>query len=408
MDDNSKEEVAYRRKAIRLMLKGLRPCKILKQIPRGRTWLYKWRQWFEQRGWECLRGESRRPHQSPQAYDRPTRTVVLRVRRCLQQRPVGLIGARAIEQEIRQHRLLPQVPARTTIKRWLKQAGLLKAAPPPLATLYYPEPTAAGDLVLQAMDWTARYLTGGVKVFVFHTVDAHTHALAQTLSTDKTGASLQPHVLQVWQTLGLPHGLLLDNDAAFTGGERTPRRFGAFVRLCLYVGIELIFTPPGEPKRNGLVEGLNGLWARSFWDRDHFGSFKEVLRKSSRFTQWYTHHYSPPALDGRTPAQAQRGVQRWRLTKQQINALPQPLPLTAGRLHFIRRVAADGQISFLGETWKVGQGLAHHYVWATVITHRQRLEIHHQRSERSQMRLVKTFPYEIAEPVRRLRPEYKR
>jgi hypothetical protein len=47
--------------------------------------------------------------------------------------------------------------------------------------------------------------------------------------------------------------------------------------------------------------------------------------------------------------------------------LPQPLPLTAGRLHFIRRVAPDGTLRFLGERWKVGKRFAHYYVWATVI-----------------------------------------
>jgi putative transposase len=136
---------------------------------------------------------------------------------------------------------------------------------------------------------TARYLEGGTKVFVFPTIDAQTQAIAQTLSTDKGGASLHRHIQQAWRTLGLPHGLLLDNDSAATGGEHTPRHFGAFLRVCLYVGIEPIFIPPGEPQRNGLVENLHHLWVRTFWNRHHFGSFAEVCRKSPRFVQWYTH-----------------------------------------------------------------------------------------------------------------------
>src|SRR5262249_32386442 len=51
---------------------------------------------------------------------------------------------------------------------------------------------------------------------------------------------------------------------------------------------------------------------------------------------------------------------------------------------------------------------AHHYVWATALTQYQRLEIHHQYSERSALRLVKVFSYEIAEPILPLRPEYQR
>lgn len=408
MDEKEKEEVAWRRKAIRLMLRGRQPRDILQQIPRSRSWLLKWQKRFAHGGWAGLHSQSRRPQHSPHEYDGQARAVVIRVRRWLEKRQVGLVGARAVRQEIRHHRLLRPVPALATVKRWLKEAGVIKSPLPKPTTACYPEPSFRAEYVLHAMDWTARYLEGGEKVFVFHTVDAQTRSLAQTLSTDKTAASLHRHLLQVWQTLGLPHGLQLDNDAAFTGGQSTPRRFGPLVRLCLYLGIEVIFTPPREPKRNWLVEGLNGLWAKSFWERDHFGSFAEVVRKSPRFTEWYAHTYGPPALQGLTPAQAQRSVKRHRLTKQQLRSLPDELPMTAGRLHFIRCVSGEGEISFLGERWKVGKGLAYQYVWATVITHCRRLEIYYQRSERSTVRLVKTFDYEIPETVCRLRPEYKR
>lgn len=406
MDD--KEELRWRRKSIRLMLRGLSPRAILKQIPRSRAWLYKWRERFERFSWSGLKSTSRQPKHSPQAYSHPVRSVVTRLRRALQKRTVGLVGAKAIQHEIRQQRLLRQMPSRTTIKRWLQQEGLSSSAPPILQTPYYPQPSFSTDYVLHAMDWTARYLEGGEKVFIFHTVDAQTRALAQTLSANKSAVSWRLHALQAWQTLGLPHGLQLDNDTAASGGEKTPRHFSSFVRLCLYLGMEPIFTPPREPKRNGLVEHIHGLWAQSFWNRQRFHSPKEVLRQGHKFTQWYAHHYDPPTLEGLTPAQAQRQVKRQRLTKPQIRALPQELPITAGRLHFIRRVSAQGAISFLGETWKVGQRFAHHYVRATVITHRRQLEIYHRRSERATTKLVKRFPYEISEAVRRLRPEFKR
>jgi transposase len=408
MDNRDEQEWALRRKAIRLMLKHLRAREILKQIPRGRRWLLKWWQRYQREGWAGLKSQSRRPSHSPQAYAAHARAVVLRVRRALAQRPGGLSGARAVQQELRQQRLLPPVPGLTTIKRWLREAGLSATPAPAPRRVYYPEPTAQGAAVLHASDWIARYLEGGAKVFVFHTVASRTHALAQTLTADKTTASLQRHALAVWQTLGLPHGLQVDNDAACTGGEQTPRRFSSFVRLCLYLGIDLIFVPPREPKRHHLVEGIKGLWARSFWDRDHFHSLDDVIRKSPRFRQWYNHPYCPPALAGLTPAQARRGLRRHRLTTRQRAALPEELPLTAGRLYFIRRVSAEGEIRFLGESWKVGRRLAHQSVWAMVITHCRRLEIYHQRAASAPMRLVKTFPYQIPERVCRLHSQYKR
>jgi putative transposase len=408
MDTRNADEIAYRRRAIRLTLKGKRPSEILKQIPRTRQWLHKWQHRFEHGGWAGLASHGRRPHHSPHAYHRPARAVIVQMRRRLARSCVGLVGARAVQQEIRRGRLLRPVPSLGTINRWLKEAGLIEHAPPAPEKVYYPAPCVGPGGVVQARDWIARYLEGGEKVFVFHTVDAHTRALQQTLKPDKTVASLLGHVGEVWQRLGVPDFLQLDNDSAFTGGQRTPRRVGVFVRLALYLGIELIFTPPAEPKRNGLVEGLNGLWASKCWARHHFRSLQEVRRKSQQFTDWYAHHSCPPALDGLTPAQAHRRVPSRRLTPAQVRSLPAQLPVPAGRLHFIRRVSATGEIGFLGETWKVSKRLAHQYVWATVSTHAQRLEIYHRCSERGAARLVTTYAYAIAEGVRRVPPEYRR
>jgi hypothetical protein len=407
MEDN-KEELCWRRKAIRLMLRGLRPCDILKRVPRGREWLRKWSKRFTQLGWLGLQELSRRPATSPQGYSAQAHTVVIRVRAALERRRVGLLGAHAVRQEIIRQRLLRTVPSLTTTKRWLKKAGLTHTDPPQPVKVYCPQPDWMPDLVLHAMDWLARYLEGGEKLFVFHSVDAQTRALAQTISRDKTVATVRRHLLETWQELGLPHRLQLDNDAAFNGGERTPRRFGTVVRLCLYFGIEPVFLPPGEPKRNSLVERINGLWVSQFWERNHFSCAKEVVGKQGLFLHWYADQYEPPPLEGLTPAQMQRRVRRVRLLRQQIRALPAELPITAGRVHFVRKVSCDGRISFLGESWKVGRRLAHQYVWATVITHCRRLQIYHQRSETARWRLIKIFNYELAETICRLRLEFKR
>ena len=402
------DELYWRRQAIRLRLKGWRPCEILTRIPRKREWLRKWWQRFITRGWKGLLDQSRRPRHTPQAYNHQAHTLVLGLRRALEQRQVGLVGARAIQQEIRDQRLLQPVPSLATIKRWLHSAGITPPVVEQPPDRYYPQPARPAQAVWQACDWIARYLEGGAKVFVFHTVDLETRALGQTIRPDKTVASVRAHLLSTWQTLGLPHRLHLDNDAAFSGGERTKRRLGTVVRLCLYLGIEVVFLPPGEPKRNAVVERINELWAQQFWQRNHFRTLGAVLRRQAVFEDWYAQAYTPPSLEGLTPAQAQRRVRRVRLSKRQALKLPQRLPITAGRVHFVRRVAPDGTISFLGESWKVSQRLAHEYIWATVITHCRRLELFHRRSARDKWRRIKTCDYALPETVCRLRPEFKR
>jgi hypothetical protein len=253
---------------------------------------------------------------------------------------------------------------------------------------------------LFAMDWTLRYLEGGPKVYAFHTVTIPAHAIHQTIRDNKSSTTACGHLLDTCQQLGLPDGMQLDNDAAFNGNRKTPRVFSAFVRLALHLGIELIFIPFGEAKRNGVVERLNGLWSQSFWKRRRFSSIVRVQRASPAFVRWYTDTYLAPST---TPAAKIR-----RLTDRQRQALPHALPLTAGRVHFERLVDKQGDITFLNETWHIDQRLAGEYVWATIVTHEQRLNIYHQRSAQEPLRWLKPFRYEIAEPVRPLRAEFRR
>ena len=116
--------------------------------------------------------------------------------------------------------------------------------------------------------------------------------------------------------------------------------------------------------------------------------------------------YAPPFLDDATPQQVQRHERICRLTAKQTLPLQSPLPITAGRIHFIRQVQSDGSISVLNESWKVSKRLAGKYVWATIITHCRRLEIWIQHSAQHPWRLLKNCVYDISETVARLKPGF--
>lgn len=371
---NEHHEYQLRRRAIRLTLQGHSGQTILARIPRSPAWLSKWQHRFAQHGWQGLHSRSRARHHQCGRYSERIRHLVVATRQRLQQRRVGLSGPQAIQDELYHAQLLKRVPSLATIKRILHDAHLIHRSRPPKHG-YFPQPTSSPTYVLHAMDWTARFLRGGAKLFVFHMVDVQTRALTQTLHTDKCGATVRAHALAAWQQLGLPDGLQLDNDAAFNGGYKVPRLFGAFVRLCLYVGIEPIFLPVGEPKRNSVVERLHGLWSQTFWRTHRFDTLAAVRRAAPQFVRFYTQRYYPPALQGATPGHAHKQVRRRRLSAAEVAVLPNELPLTAGRVHFVRLVTAQGQIRLLNESWTVGKRLAGQYVWATISTARRRLRI---------------------------------
>jgi len=402
---DEKHEYGLRRKEIRWLLKGIKPSVVLKRVGRGRTWLAKWHTRFDQYGPEGLKSQSRRPHRTPTACPPRSVRLVVQTRRRLVKQKVGLIGPRAIRRELGKLRLGRHLPSLTTIKRVL-QARHLVPTGDDTSPAYFPAPRAVLSGTLDAVDWTCRYLEDGPKAYAFHTLNLRTRACSQSITSDKSSATAMTHVLNTWKTLGIPHFLQLDNDAAFCGGYKAPRVFGQFVRLCLYVGIELVFLPVAEPERNGEVEQLNGLWAHAFWERHRFRAVWHVQCASPAFVQWYMTDYAPPYLKGQTPAQAQRAESRRRLTVADVKHLPAELPITAGRLHFIRQVNPLGAITLLNETWKVDKRRAGKYVWATVTTHRRRLDIWYQRADQHDWQLLKTLHYDISERVARLKPAF--
>jgi transposase len=403
MDD--KQDFRLRLKAIRLHLKGVSLKVILNKVHRNRAWFSKWQKRFDLQGTAGLHTQSRRPHHTPTACSPRIVQLIVRIRRRLFKQKVGLIGLGAIQRELRKLKLGKQMPSRSTLRRVLQRHGLM-GAPVPATLAYFPKPLSVMTGTLHALDWTCRYLEAGTKVYAFHSLNLRTRACFQTIAADKSSDTVIQHCLHTWKTLGIPQFFQLDNDAAFCGGYKTPRLFGRFVRLCLYVGIELIFLPVAEPECNGEIEELNGLWAQAFWNRQRFASLGRVSRASPVFVQWYMTDYAPPLLGGLTPAQAQRTEPQRRLTATQIARLPEPLPITAGRIHFIRKVKSDGTISILNETWKVNKRLVGKYVWATLITHCRRLDIWYQRSAKHEWRLIKTCAYDIPDTVARLQSEF--
>jgi hypothetical protein len=403
---DEKNELARRRKAIRLMLREVKSSVILQTVQRSRAWLSKWRHRYHQRGGAGLKSSSRQPQASPQQYPPWLVREILRIRRRLVRQKVGLIGAQAIRQELRLLKLTKRLPSPATINRILQQHDLIPHLPS--TKVYFPAPFVEVGPDVHALDWTCRYLYQGPKIYAFHTLDLDARDFYQMLALDKSGATVRTHLLHGWKRLGIPEFLQADNDSAFSGGGKAKRVFSQFVRLCLYFGVEPIFLPVREPQRNGDVESLNRLWQRAFWNRRRFRTVRQVWRAAPEFHQWYWCHYAPPKLRGQTPAQARAARPHAKLTAAQLRALPAPLPLTAGRVHFIRKVNAEGTVTLLNETWRVGKRLAGQYVWATITTHTRRLTIYHRRSAQATWRLLKDVPYAIEERVARLKPEFRR
>jgi hypothetical protein len=124
----------------------------------------------------ALDNYSKRPKSSSGAYPKSVRQLVLKIRSRFERAKVGLIGARAIRCEIQNKHLLKKVPSLSTIKRWLREEGFFCEKENLKKKSYYPKFGFSASISFASLDWTARYIRGGEKVFVFHTIDMKTHS----------------------------------------------------------------------------------------------------------------------------------------------------------------------------------------------------------------------------------------
>jgi hypothetical protein len=336
-----------RRQAGRLYRQGTPVTVIAEKLKQSVSWVYKWITYQAQHLWTRFRSGSRAPHHHPNQTPPVVERRVLRLRQHLVRHTApdarfAGVGARTIQRGYRQR--YGPAPSLSTIQRILRRHH---CTPPPSSQRqrYRPHPPAEYPNAVQATDIITRWITGGTVVQAFHTVDVYSNDVASTIHAPKTVADARCHLLEAWKTLGIPDLAQFDNESAFSGG-RYARQISQVVRLCLYVGIPILFTPLGEADYNWPVETFNALWAKQFWKRHPFSRRSDVPRVQRSFLEWYRTEYVAPRQSD-TPARLRRGSRLRRLPARWAEQLPDPLPLCAGYIHAVRRIDDTGEVRFL-------------------------------------------------------------
>ncbi len=417
--DTATTEQALRQEAIRRRLAGERRGDICRALGRTTRWLDKWWAEHQRQPTSTLADRSRAPHTAPHQMPAAVASAVVNIRKRLAaatrkggvaQTPetrYSTIGARTIAGQL--GRLGYQdIPSLSSIQRLLRAKGLTCPLGAGAAKAYYPWPLAWEVNAIQATDLITRHLRGGLAIENFHTIDHYSHAVWLGQFTNQTAATTRQFLLENWAELGLPRMHQFDNGGAFSGGHTHARVLGQVVRLCLFCGIEPIFTPFYDARRNYQIETFHSLWVKQFWSRHRFRSLAHVQRLAPDFRVWYLEHYFPPTLDGQTPSQVQGQARRRLLTPALQRCIPPArLPLTRGRIHFMRKVSGDGQIRLLNEVWPVDPKLAGEYVRATVNLAEQRLTVWRQAATDDPWKVLKTRQFRLKEPLHDLLPVFR-
>ena len=392
-------EAQRRRSAVRLYKAGVSVKTIAQKLKQSTSWVYKWIRHHAHHRWTRFRSASRAPHRRPTQTPSSVARRILRLRQQLvRHKPrrwrFAGIGAHTIQNEYRQQ--YGTAPGLSTIHRILKRHHLVTPTRR-RRNRYRPHPAADCPNAVQTTDIITRWIYGGMVVQTFNTVDIYSNDVVCTTHADKTAAEACQHLLHTWKTLGIPDLAQFDNEAAFSGG-RYARSISQVVRLCLYFGIPVLFTPLDESSYNWPVEIFNGLWAARVWNRHSFSRRRDVPRVQQAFVNWYRTHYIAPRQSD-TPAHLHQGYPIRRLPEAWAESLPDPLPICAGLIQAVRRVSETSYASFLNTPIRVGKRYAERYVWLTLQTGEQQLTVWYQPRADAEWRQLKELAFPLKEPV---------
>lgn len=382
--------IAQRIQAIRQKLAGKPVSAICRALGRSRDWFYRWWGRFQAEGPASLADRSHRPSRPPRPIPLELEQAILTIRQRLAKQRYATCGAPSIARELA-FLGYEQVSLRT-IYRVLHTHGLTldrRQVQPKPALRLYPLPRITRSGQWHQIDLIGpRFLRGSQRKLYFLVLrDLYDQAVYVEVATSRSARTLLAFLIRGWPTLGVPDHLSMDNAAEFSGSLRHKRTFSQVVRLCLLLGVEPVFIPPGEAYRHGGIENFNGLFDRLFYRQVPFRSLAHIRQQLPKLLHAANHQHPHQRLGYQTSAEVRRGHPVRPLPNS--FTLPVKLPLAAGRVSFIRQVRSSGRITILNEKFFVGRRLHGEYVWATIFTRTQTLKVYHQG------RLIKTFDYRL-------------
>lgn len=412
--NNSEEQL--RDKAINKYITGDRPTDICRELGRSRTWFYKTLQRYEQQGRSGLQSQSRAPHRVANRTDEKTEQAIVRIRQTIMsgQEPTlrySNLGAEMIAVELERAGLKP--PSLATINRILRRYGLqrprAKRGDANNLPDDYPWPCVQQANQLQLLDFVTGTTRTIRRVYSCHLLDQVRQWPFLRVITTKNRDNVAQFLVSAWQEVGLPQNLYLDNDTVWRGSSYGQRSLSYIVRLCLLLGVEVIFTPPYSPKANPLIESFNGIWDRNFWQRTEFGSLAHLETELSHFEQWSRQRRPLPHHNRQSPQQLFPDFHPQGLPLDFAHHRQPSLPLTEGFVHFIRFVDQTGAFSLLNEDWLLpADRWAGKTIRATIDIAQQQLLVYHQPPPKTACILVTHFAYPLSEKPLPLAAVYQR
>ena len=385
------EKHKVRIEAVRRFLTGERPAsKIYRSLNKNKQWFYFWLNRYQPGHKYWYKDLSKTNKVISNKTNEKTEELVCNIRERLVKTKYAQIGAIAIQWEFKKLGL--KAPPIWTINRIIKRNGLVKK--PQVyekRSKTYPEIKTTGHNQLHQLDIIGpRYLGKGKgnMFYNFNLIDVFSNIVKIRPYKSKKALFATEFLIYAWQEAGIPKYLQVDNEIVFKGSNRHPRTFGDVIKLCLNLGVEIIFVPEAEPWRQGFVERFNDVYDKMFFRIQFFNDFDHLRKESKVFENFHNKNHCYSKLKGKTPSIVHSPIKKNTLPEDIITN-KHNLPFKDGRVSFIRLTNKKGNIKFFTEPFLVDKNLVNEYVKGTIFTRSGLLKLYYDN------KIIKTYKYKI-------------
>jgi transposase InsO family protein len=321
---------------------------------------YKWRRRYQTEGDAGLVERSRRPHRSPAQTPLAIEEAVLAVRA---HQPTW--GGRKIRAVLARQGL-ETLPSPSTITRILDRHGRLEDTAASRQGPYQRFEAGAPNDLWQ-MDFKGHFALETGRCHPLSVLDDHSRYLLGLVACgDEQQATVQGHLIQVFQRYGLPRRILSDNGSSWGTSGNGGR--SALEIWLLQLGIAVSHGRVGHPQTQGKVERFH----RTLKAEVVSGApFADLPTCQAAFDRWRVHYNSErphDALDLAVPSS------RYQLSP---HLYPDKLPaIEYAPQEIVRVVKADGFVAYQGGHYRVGKGLRGQRVALRPTREAQRLSVY--------------------------------
>lgn len=367
-----------RREAVRRVQDGEPVAVVAEALGRSEPWVRKWvaRHDPDDDAWAASR--SRAPDTVANRTEGQVEAAVVEVREKLAANPWAQVGPAAIGWELSKRVDVEQVPALRTIARILVRHDIDRR---PRRQRYepkgtdYPGPPDLEPNGCQQLDLVGpRSLYSGGRFYAVNAVDLGRRKAGGAIATSKSAAATCDAISAIWERLGVPRRLQMDNQQGLAGAGRAP---GVAVRFCLAHGVTPRFIPYSEPWRNGVVEHFNDTFDKQFFRTEIFDSVGRVATRYDDFLDFHNANHRYSALGGRTPDQAEAADGFTAQPPDPDIDAPAGFAGLSGRVEYIRLIRSDATLRLLDLAFPMPDDVVYEYVTAVLDIDDQHIDVLH-------------------------------